>query len=131
MNGSVIGYGRFWFWPFNLWSHPVSLRKNAPKVQKVILFLIWRGEEIGAWLWRNWIVGWFDFFFFFFTFLDLSHLHGETGFKVGTKKQTLDLCCFSKNAEWFLEDYSNTVFLCSNISLVKVSAKLDHIWGLG
>ena len=129
MNGSVIGYVRFWFWPFYLWSHPVSLPKNAPKVQKVILFLIWRGEERGAWLGRNWIVGWFDFFSLFFFFLYFSIwaiFTGKQGFKLEQKSKLWIRAASAKMQNDFWK-IIQTFFLCWNISLVKVSAKLDHI----
>ena len=45
-HGSSKGQSRFAFWSFNFWPRSYFYPKNAQKVQKVILFFIWKGEEI-------------------------------------------------------------------------------------
>ena len=41
----AIEYVKFWFWPFNVWPHPVSCQKKAQIGQKVILFFFRKGER--------------------------------------------------------------------------------------
>ena len=46
IHGSRTGQSRFSFWSFNFLTSLRFLPKKAQKVQKVILFFIWKGEEI-------------------------------------------------------------------------------------
>ena len=66
----------------------------------------------------------------YYFFFDCDHLQGETGVKVGPKVQTLGPPLFHRNHS--PSKKLQTMFLFSRVRiclLVRVLAKLDHIWG--
>ena len=51
----AIEYVKFWFWPINVWPHPVSCQKKAQIGQKVILFFFQEGGEEIGWGGCGWV----------------------------------------------------------------------------
>ena len=96
-----MGWVKFWLEPLNLWPHPFFYPKMPKIEQKVILFFIWKGEEIRPWFCNFWIGRWLNFLLtnpYFFRFGPPSW--GKWASKLGKsskKIQILVMCSFCKN----------------------------------
>ena len=97
-------------------------------VQKVILFFVWRGEERSFLNLTDLDIPMAEFFLQTCLLLSILVIFRiKWGIKVGPIEHTLGLLCFHKNSR-FLK-VIQTVFYYTNIlSLMKISAILDHMW---
>ena len=108
---------------------PCFLAKIAQILQKVIVFLPERGEELKPWFWHIWIAQRLKLFHtnaYCFRF-QLSSV-GKQGANVGPKILSFGPSLFHKNSNPSKMFQKNFLF-ARVLTLVRISAILDYIWG--
>ena len=126
----MIGYVRFWFWPFSLWPHPVLFVQKCQKIAKSnLIFHLNRREErvlTSAYL-DNLMAAFFHWLFWLSLILVIFRGKWEGSGSGGQEGvNVLDLSHFLKNSN--LGKNIQTVFLSANIlSLLRISPKLDPL----
>ena len=107
---------------------PLFLLKNVQKVQKVIIFFIWRGEELRGWGWQIWIARWLNFCQQFFIFPDFCHLQEVNWPQSWTKRPNFGYLQFRSKFGIF-KDSSNTHFVSFSTTSGKNFSKISLYLG--
>ena len=100
-------------------------------MQKVILFFIWRGEELRGWSWQIWIVWWLNFCRSCFISPDFGHLQRVNWTQSWTKRVNFGYLPFREKFEFF-KDSSNIIFVSFSTNSGKNFSQIRQFgWGRG
>ena len=104
--------------------------KNAPNVQKVILFIIGRAQEIRPWFCDFWIARWLNLIHSFFIFFNFRHLQVEKQGQSGTKCKNFGYVPFLQKFEFFQNSWNTVCVSSKNTSGASFSKIEPYSWML-